>query len=123
MAWLALAAALLMAVAPAVSRVVMASASKAVPVLMELCTASGTQLIDVAPFLGESEPAPPAMTSHLDEACAYCTLSTPLPLLLLLFFAWLLRPAAALLPRPYLFSPHALRNLRGLGSQAPPIFL
>ncbi len=121
MAWLALAAALLMALAPAAGRAVMATASKAVPVLMEICTASGMKMIDVAPFLGESEPASPAVPLHLDEACAYCTLATPLPLLLLLLFALLLRPVPSLLARLHLFSPHPLRNLRGLGSQAPPI--
>lgn len=123
MAWLALVAALLMAVAPAVSRVVVATASKSVPVLMELCTASGIKMIDVTPFIGESEAVPPVVPPHMDEACAYCTLATPLPLVLLLLFALLLAPATSLPARFSPFSPRPRRNLRGLGSQAPPVLL
>ena len=56
----------------------MAAASKATPVLMELCTASGLKVIDVAPFVGALEETP--ATPHvMEEACAYCTLLPPLP--------------------------------------------
>lgn len=121
LAWLALAAALLMAFAPAVSRVVVAAASKATPVLMELCTASGLKVIDVAPFVGALEETP--ATPHvMEEACAYCTLLPPLAFALLVLCALLLRPLPALSPRLHRFFPAFPRNLRSLGSQAPPLF-
>ncbi|HRN61764.1 MAG TPA: DUF2946 family protein [Luteimonas sp.] len=122
MAWLALAAALLATAMPTVSRALSVLLPQSVPVWMEMCTTAGTQLVDVSPFLGEQSPPQP-QTGAVD-ACDYCVLATPLPLVLALLAVCLLAPASRL-PRlratvPLLRSP---RNLRGLGSQAPPLAL
>lgn len=119
---LALVAALLMVIAPTVSRVLTATGAAHVPVLMTLCTSRGLELVDVAPYIAT---APPAATTHdaSDAACGYCLLVTPLPLLLLAMLglcivraaAPLSRLATLVLPRP--------RNHRGLGSQGPPLAL
>lgn len=121
MAWLALAAVVLSLAMPTASRVLAAVAPGTAPVLMEMCTAAGTKLVDVSPFLGDETPAPPmpAMT----EACDYCVLVPPLTLALALLFLLLLHLPQSPLRRRYVFFPNPLRNLRGLGSQAPPIAL
>lgn len=120
MAVLALAAMLLVAVAPTVSRVLAATASKTGPVLMEMCTMAGLKLIDVSPFPGGTDDEPATPAAPMGPACDYCVLATPLPIVLLLLFALL--PWA---PRRLVFpamsvAPRFRRNMRGLGGQAPP---
>lgn len=119
---LALGAALLMAIAPTVSRVLTATGAAHVPILMELCTSRGLKMVDVAPYIATEAPV---ATTHeaSDTACGYCLLVTPLPLLLLAMLGLCIVRAAAppsrlatlVLPRP--------RNHRGLGSQGPPLAL
>lgn len=120
--WLALVATLLLSVMPTVSRILMATVPQAAPLLMEMCTTGGRQLVDVSAFSagGESPAAPATM---MDEACGYCVLATPLPLVLLLFCLLALRPPAAPRERRYAAPRPCARNLRGLGSQAPPLVL
>lgn len=123
MARLALAAMLLAALMPTVSRVLAASAPRGAPVLMEMCTVAGTKLIDVSSFLGVDDAEPAPATTAMADACGYCTLATPPPILLaLLFLSLLWTPRApATRVRTRVLKP--LRNARGLGSQAPPIAL
>lgn len=124
MAWLALVAVLLGALVPTVSRVVASGTSGAAAVFMEMCTPAGRQMVDVSALLWkQGEPAPPPPAAAMDEACAYCVLAPPLPLVLALLLALLLYlpqvPAVRFLS-PFQQSP---RNLRGLGARAPPIAL
>ncbi|MCR6663236.1 MAG: DUF2946 family protein [Luteimonas sp.] len=124
MAPLALIAALLLALVPTASRIIASVAPAAQPILMELCTGAGTHTIDVSPFIAVEDPRPVATASSMTgEACGYCALLPPFALLLLSVVAWLPRtPRATPLHfvAPFLRWP---RNLRGLGSQAPPIAL
>lgn len=116
MAWLALAAVVLSVAMPTASRF-MAAASTAAPLLMEMCTAAGRQVMDVSAFAPTEQP-PPAMADM--SACGYCVLATPLPLVLLLAgLLVLLRPQPPVVRR-YLRRLRSPRNVRGLGAQAPP---
>lgn len=120
MTWLALLAVLLGAVVPTVSRVVASSGPGTAPLLMEMCTPAGRMMMDVSLLLADGDGAPPPSTA-MDDACAYCVLSPPLPLLLALLVALLLHPAVAPAPRRCFLLPQPPRNLRGLGARAPPI--
>jgi hypothetical protein len=122
MAWLALAAVLLMATAPTVSRVLASVAGQAGAVLVEMCTAAGLKTIDVSGLLDTRDQVP-ASGDATDDMCGYCALAPPLALVLLLLCVLAPpRPMRVPLPhRPPLFRP--VRNRRGLGSQAPPIAL
>ena len=89
---------------------------------VSLCTTAGLKVIDVAPFVGGEEP-PAQPRTAMDDLCGYCVLATPLPVVLALLFALLL-----CLPQTPAFHFYSLllkapRNMRGLGSQAPPIAL
>jgi len=119
MAWLALVAVLLASVMPTASRVIAATVSKAAPILMEMCTSAGRQVLDVSPFIATEEPASPAVAAM--DACDYCVLATPLPLVLLLFCLLALFPGQPSVVRHYLALLRLPRNTRGLGSQAPPL--
>lgn len=124
MAWLALVAVLLGAVVPTVSRAVASAAPGALPLLLEMCTPAGRKMVDMSLLAAEwGESAPPVPLAAMDEACSYCVLVPPLPLVLALLLALLLYPVLA--PAIWLSSlvPQAPRNLRGLGARAPPIFL
>ncbi|MEF9979457.1 MAG: DUF2946 family protein, partial [Thermomonas sp.] len=91
MARLALAAMLLMALAPGISRTLASNVDADNPVLqaLQMCTTSGLQTRLVAPLLGDEvagfggdeHPAP--HPHEAGDACGYCSLVTPLPLLLL----------------------------------------
>ena len=118
MAWLALLAALLALAVPTASRVVATLVPKLAPVLMEMCTTAGREVIDVAPFIATEEPVRPAMS--MTEACGYCVLATPLPLVLLLFCLLSPGPIRSQLAGVYLVFLRSARNMRGLGSQGPP---
>lgn len=119
MAWLALVAVVLMAVVPTVSRITASLASHAGPVLMELCTTAGRVMVDVSPFIGEQKQA--HAMADMGHACDYCALLPPLQLLLLALLVLLLRPSLRQGPRHYQVVLRPVRNLRGLGSQAPPL--
>ncbi|MGX5728912.1 DUF2946 family protein [Pseudoxanthomonas beigongshangi] len=119
LARLALCAILLLALAPAVSRVLGAGTSATTAGWIELCTPGGLKWVDAAGIGGDDAPVPaPAATSG---DCAYCPLATSLP--------WLPLALAMLLPllprawiRPYWREPflRASIRLRGLGGQGPP---
>lgn len=124
MAWLALVAVLLGALVPTISRAVASGTSGAAAVLMEMCTPAGRQMVDVSALLwGQDEPAPPPPAAAMDEACAYCVLAPPLPLVLALLLALVLYPALVPASRFCFLLPPSPRNLRGLGSRAPPLAL
>lgn len=130
MARLALAAMLLVALAPTLSRTLQASAAPggAVVRLVELCTAAGMQMrllpaMPAAPAGHDGgQPGQPAPHDGGD-ACGYCSLTVPPPVVLLLACLLLLLVPVAPVFRPHFFLPRFLRNLRGLGAQAPPLAL
>ena len=119
MARLALCAMLLLAFAPALSRVLAAGASGAMAGWVELCTASGLKWVDTAAQTGDATPAHPATPAGAD--CAYCPLASSLPPLPLSLIA-----QGPLPPLPRLAvpgrqpAPPAPIRLRGLGGQGPP---
>ncbi len=121
LAVLALLAVLLSALAPTVSRALAATAAKGAPILMEMCTMAGIKLVDVSPFVAaaDGEPAPPS--SPMAPACDYCVLAAPLLVVLALLLGLLAWRPAPPANRSYTLAPRLLRNLRGLGSQAPPL--
>ena len=119
---LALAAVLLGVVAPTVGRVLSATAMRVAPVLMEMCTSGGRKVVDVSSLPGEAgKPEAPAMA--MDAHCGYCVPGAPLPMVLALLVALLLWPAAVPPATGYARAWRPLRNIRGLGSQAPPLAL
>lgn len=121
MAWLALVAALLALAMPTASRVIATLVPAVAPVLMEMCTTGGREVVDVSPFIADEAPARPEMS--MTEACGYCVLATPLPLVVLLVCLLALWPARAPVARTYRVFARPVRNLRGLGAQAPPLAL
>lgn len=125
---LALVAMLLMALAPTISRSLQADAGSADSMLVatQMCTTAGLQTKLLTAFLpGASDEQGngdhPASDHHgAGDACGYCSMVMPIPVLLLSLQA--LFPLSPVAPD---FNVHAsfpctLRNLRGLGAQAPP---
>lgn len=121
MAWLALVAVLLGALMPTFSRVVASSVSGAGALLMEMCTPAGRTMVDVSTLLWEQGDPAPSPAAAMDEACAYCVLVPPLPVVLALLLALLLYPSLAPAPWLHALFPQSPRNLRGLGARAPPV--
>lgn len=123
MAVLALVAVLLASVVPTISRVMASAASKGGPILMEMCTVAGIKLMDVAPFLDEGDPRPAEPAPPMAPVCDYCVLATPVLVVLALLLALLAWAPGAPAARVFSAASKPLRNLRGLGSQAPPCLL
>lgn len=119
LARLAFCAILLLALAPAVSRVLGAGASGAMAGWIELCTPGGLKWVD-ATGPGGDVPAP--MPAAAGGDCAYCLLAGALPwvpLALALLLPWLSRPWI----RPCWSEPFLRASIRprGLGGQGPPL--
>ena len=130
MARLALAAMLLMALAPTISRTLASGADPNGPVLrvLQMCTTAGLQVQSIASFLGDdvagfggADDHPAPHPHEPGDACGYCSLVTPLPLLLLLLCGLLALSPVAPLFRHRIVARRTLRNLRGLGAQGPPL--
>lgn len=125
---LALLAALLVAFAPTVSRMLVGHGALPAPQLTELCTSAGLQLADVATVFADhsahGHEIPPTTPHHGEDGnvCDYCALAASLSLPLPALHAIAPPPAAGepLLPAPRL---KTIANLRGLGGQGPPILL
>jgi hypothetical protein len=98
---------------------------EAVMRLVELCTASGmqTRLLPAMPSaLGERGGGHPGQPDpHPGDACGYCALAVPPPLVLLSARLPWVTAAVAPVFRRYTPASRSLRNLRGLGAQAPPL--
>lgn len=123
MTQLALVAVLLLAFAPSINRLVSGAGAQVLAGWTELCTASGLKWVDTA----DASPAKKAPLAGggmpMGTDCDYCRLVDVLPLLLLALC--LTAPTglrARLLPKPAP-SRRPPTNLRGLGSQGPPLFL
>jgi len=118
---LALLAVLLLALAPAVGRVLAAGSTQVLAGWSELCTSLGLQSLpsEARALDGTPLPAPGAPGGG---ECAYCPLAAALSLLLLpcLALAWHAAPAPAGAPPP---APPGRRLLHGPGSRGPPILL
>lgn len=125
---LAFVAALLLALAPAVSRVLAERDAAPVRALVELCTGAGLQFVEVVQsFAGHAAHGhgdAPAAPHHAagEQACDYCALAASLPLLLL-FLCALAPILSRAEPLPPTVRLRALANLRGLGGQGPPRLL
>jgi len=119
---LALVAVLLMAFAPAISRVLAAGATQVLEGWTELCTTQGLKWVDTgAQPDAEKSPAPVPMLMGSD--CAYCPLAASLSLVLLFFFL-VFPPLTGGRITPLHRPPSRTDiNLRGLGSQGPPVLL
>lgn len=119
MAWLALLATLLLALAPAASRALAAGGPPA-DGWVQLCTREGLQWLPARGPLPE-DPAQPAATPHQD--CDYCPLAggTPPPPRVVAGLAPL-PPAHRPVPPPPAVVPHLFRGLSGLGSRGPPAY-
>src|SRR5690606_39383505 len=120
MVWLAVVAMLLIAAVPTVSRVLAATVPAVGPALQQMCTAAGLKVVEVLP-IGDEGAAPVQPVTTMGDVCGYCLLAVPVPVLLLLVFALLLHAPPPLAPRPCPLFLRLPRNLRGLGSQAPPL--
>lgn len=130
MARLALVAMLLIALAPTVSRALQeGGGAPAGPVMqaLQMCTSSGLQVRAVSPWtLGASQSdggAPAAHAHGGGDACGYCSIVVPLPLLVLLLCGLLLPLPRAPAFRSRVVRARFLRNARSLGAQAPPLVL
>jgi len=119
---LALLAALLMVLAPSVTRWTASAGTQVMAGWTELCTTDGITWVDTrveSPV--EKSPSPSGMPMGTD--CAYCVLAAVLPLLLLCVALLFPRLPASIVARTVLF-PRARRlRLRGLGGQGPPVLL
>lgn len=119
---LALLALLLVALAPAVSRVLAAGSTQLLAGWSQLCTSAGLQLLP-SPASSPSGKSSAPMGMPADADCAYCPLAASLPLLLLcLGFALVVHARWIPPSRP---SPalHGAAHLRGLGCRGPPLAL
>ena len=123
MARLALAAVLLVAVMPTVSRWLESRAQGLPDAVLAMCTLDGLAM-KPARLLDDAGKAPAPSGAMSDEVCAYCPLLASLAPLVLAVLAFLL-PAQprALLPSGARPMPHAPPRLRGLGARGPPILL
>lgn len=117
---LALLAVLLMALAPALSRVLADAGPRMLQGWAELCTASGLKWVDT----GKQSPVAqlPLGGGHAMTGgdCDYCHLAGLLPLLLLFVCAAFPRLLAGRLVFPAAPRMRPRPNLRGLGGQGPP---
>lgn len=118
---LALAAVLLMAFAPSISRVLAGSGAQGLAGWSELCTTQGLKWVDTAAQSAAAKsklPDAPAMGGD----CAYCPLAASLPVWLPLILEFPHPMAGEVIP---LAPPprFATANLRGLGGRGPPILL
>jgi hypothetical protein len=123
MSRLAVVALLLLALAPAVSRVLAVGTPQVLAGWSELCTTAGLQLLpSQASGLPDAATAGHALSAD-GAYCDYCPLAASLSLLGLFLAFLLLAPPRGQSPtmtRPRLRVP---ANLRGLGGQGPPLAL
>lgn len=112
-----------MALAPSVSRVLASTGTQVLAGWAELCTSSGMKWVDTSKQSPSEKAVPDAGHASMGEDCAYCRLVDLVPLVVL-FLAFVL-PRIATYRSPGQDDPpqRPLQNIRGLGSQGPPIFL
>jgi len=124
---LALAAILLMALAPTVSRTLASTdISGHVKQAIQICTMAGLQTKVVAALWDDQpgdqgERAPIPHPHEPGDACGYCSLVTPFPVVLVLLCGLLLLAPVAPAFLVRVAGPRAYRNRRGLGAQGPPV--
>lgn len=120
MSRLALLAVLLMALVPSVSRMMARADTQVLEGWVELCTTSGLKWFDTGKQSESGKTSPAKHDAWMGENCAYCRLVDLLPPILLLVL--LVFPCLHALHVAHACAPlqRMLRNVRGLGSQAPP---
>ena len=123
MARLALAAILLLAVMPTLSRWLESRAPALPSTVLAMCTMDGLVVKPIS-WLDDAGSTPAPAGAMPDAYCAYCPLLASLAPLVLAVLAFLL-PAQprALLPSGARPTPHAPPRLRGGGARGPPILL
>lgn len=128
MARLALAAILLMAVMPTISRWLQSNAAAQPAAAMMAAAHEGMAGMAShhhhnAGAGADSEQAPVPMGGMHDEACAYCPLLASLAPVLLALLVLLHTLRRAMLPAWIPLGGHALPQRLGLGARGPPLFL
>ena len=121
MARIALVAMLLLALSPAVSRMLAGSPSAVLAGWAEICTATGLKFVDLAKFEKQGQPEPSKTPMGAD--CAYCPLLAGTALLLVAIVGWLAPIIASLLPVLWPKPEKSFFHPCGLGSRGPPVFL
>ena len=120
---LALAAILLVALAPTVSRWLESGTPRLPDAIAAMCTSSGLSWLQPQSLLETGQEAPAPAAPMQDEYCGYCPLlASVVPLLLAVI---LLLPMLPSMRLPEGHAPPQRGNalLRGLGARGPPILL
>ena len=120
---LALAAILLVALAPTVSRWVESGTQRLPDALAAMCTSTGLSWLKPHDLLEAGRKAPAPAGTMQDEYCGYCSLlASVAPVLLAVILLLQLLPSIRL-PEGHAPPPRGITVLRGLGARGPPILL
>lgn len=120
---LALAAILLVALAPTVSRWVESTTQRLPDALAAMCTGSGLSWMQSGDLSSPAQKAPAPAGTMPDEYCGYCSLlASVAPLLLAVILLLPMLPSLRL-PEGHAPPPLGVTVFRGLGARGPPILL
>ena len=120
---LALAAILLVALAPTVSRLLESGAPRLPDAMAAMCTSSGLSWLSQHESADAGQKAPAPAGTMPDEYCGYCTLlASVAPVLLAVVLLLPMLPSLRL-PEGHAPPSHGIVVLRGLGARGPPILL
>ena len=118
---LALAAILLMAIAPTMSRWLESGTQRLPDAFAAMCTTSGMSWLQPPSLLQTGEEVPAPAGPMQDEYCGYCPLvASVMPLLLAVILLLPMSPSLRL-PQGHAPPIRGITLLRGLGARGPPI--
>ena len=120
---LALAAILLVALAPTVSRWVESGTQRLPDALAAMCTSSGLSWLKAGDLSNAAQKAPAPAGTMQDEYCGYCSLLASVAPLLLLVILLLAALPSMRVPEGHAPPRRSSSRLRGLGARGPPILL